>query len=406
MGEEYEDDSVHLFEGHTAGVYAVAWSPASRDLVATGGGDDRAFVWRAGEDALAGNHAAELELAGHGDTVSALAFSGDGGALASGGMDGCVRVWDPSTGACLHVLEGPGEAVEWVRWHPRGKVVLAGAADFTAWMWSAATGACMQVFTGHAGPVTCGGFTPDGKMVVTGGGEGDAALRVWDPKTGECRATVQGLHFHAAGLTSLALHADSAVALTGGEDGSARVVSLEAGRGVGALSGHGEDQSVEAVAFLPGQPLLAATAALDGKLIIWDVATSTARAVCEHPEVSGGRGAAGRRRAWVGGSAGRQWGGEGAGRGACGPRTRHPTKFSPLLLQGITRLACHPTEPLVFSGCIDGAVRCWDARTGACTHTFRGHAEAVQDLAVSPDGSMVLSGSEDGTARVFSLMHP
>ena len=48
-----------------------------------------------------------------------------------------------------------------------------------------------QVFTGHAGAVTCGGFTPDGKAVVTGGGEGDASLRVWNPKTGECTAAVQ-----------------------------------------------------------------------------------------------------------------------------------------------------------------------------------------------------------------------
>lgn len=48
-----------------------------------------------------------------------------------------------------------------------------------------------QVFSGHSGPVTCGSFTPDGKGVVTGGGEGDASLRLWNPKTGECTLTVQ-----------------------------------------------------------------------------------------------------------------------------------------------------------------------------------------------------------------------
>lgn len=47
------------------------------------------------------------------------------------------------------------------------------------------------MFSGHSGPVTCGSFTPDGKGVVTGGGEGDASLRLWNPKTGECTLTVQ-----------------------------------------------------------------------------------------------------------------------------------------------------------------------------------------------------------------------
>ena len=73
-------------------------------------------------------------------------------------------------------------------------------------------------------------------------------------------------------------------------------------------------------------------------------------------------------------------------------------------LQGVTRLALHPTQPLIFTGCLDGCVRCWDLRTGTCLRTFQGHADAVQDLAVSPDGSFIISGSEDGTARVFSML--
>ena len=70
----------------------------------------------------------------------------------------------------------------------------------------------------------------------------------------------------------------------------------------------------------------------------------------------------------------------------------------------MTRLAQHPSQPLVFSGCLDGTVRCWDTRTGACVRLWRGHQDAVQDLAVSPDGNYVLSGSEDDSARVFSML--
>lgn len=127
------------------GVYAVAWCPTQPDLVATGGADDRAFIWRVGQDAYEQTGGATLELGGHSDTVCALAFNAAGDALASGGMDGRVKVWDAASGRCIQTLEGPGDAVEWVRWHPKGNVVLAGASDFTAWMWLAQTGACMQV---------------------------------------------------------------------------------------------------------------------------------------------------------------------------------------------------------------------------------------------------------------------
>ncbi len=62
-----------------------------------------------------------------------------------------------------------------------------------------------QVFTGHSGPVRCGRFTPDGKLVVTGGGEYDASLRVWDPKSGTCLKTMQGQQFHPVGMLLVSL---------------------------------------------------------------------------------------------------------------------------------------------------------------------------------------------------------
>ena len=69
-----------------------------------------------------------------------------------------------------------------------------------AWSWrSPLASSELQVFYGHTGAVRCGQFTPDGKAVVTGGGEGDATLKVWDPKSGSCTGTIQGHGFHEAG---------------------------------------------------------------------------------------------------------------------------------------------------------------------------------------------------------------
>ncbi|KAK4279913.1 hypothetical protein QN277_011613 [Acacia crassicarpa] len=95
---EEPDDSMHIFTGHSGELYTVACSPTDATLVATGGGDDRGFLWRIGQ----GDWASELQ--GHGDSVSSLAFSNDGQLLASGSLDGIVQVWDIEV--LLKVLEG------------------------------------------------------------------------------------------------------------------------------------------------------------------------------------------------------------------------------------------------------------------------------------------------------------
>ncbi len=45
----------------------------------------------------------------------------------------------------------------------------------------------------------------------------------------------------------------------------------------------------------------------------------------------------------------------------------------------------------------------WDAETGALLRTFRGHTGLVLSVAFSPDGKRVLTGSDDGTARIWQL---
>ena len=120
----------------------------------------------------------------------------------------------------------------------------------------------------------------------------------------------------------------------------------------------GHTASVEAAGFCPGgQPALAASAGLDAHLRVWDAGAGfSARAAVAHPA-------------------------------------------------GVTRLAWHPLQPaVVATACVDGRVRLCDLRTGAVARTLRGHADAVQDVCFSPDGRAVLSGSDDGTARVFAVL--
>ena len=116
----------------------------------------------------------------------------------------------------------------------------------------------------------------------------------------------------------------------------------------------GHEDSVETVGFSSNLPL-AASAGVDGKLLVWDL-----NALCQR-----------------------------------GSPCTHP--------DAVTRMAWHPQQPLVVTACLDGIVRCWDLRTCTQIKQFGGHSAGLLDVALSPDGSMVISGGDDNTARVFSF---
>jgi WD40 repeat protein len=72
--------------GHTASLFAVAFSPDGRRL-ASGSDNGEVKVW----DVMSG--ANTLSLPGHGGPVGQVIFSPDGARLVTSGGDGKIRVW-------------------------------------------------------------------------------------------------------------------------------------------------------------------------------------------------------------------------------------------------------------------------------------------------------------------------
>ena len=65
-------------------------------------------------------------------------------------------------------------------------------------------------------------------------------------------------------------------------------------------------------------------------------------------------------------------------------------------------VAFSPDGGRVVSGSWDGTVRLWDAETGKPVgEPFRGHKASVQSVAFSPDGRRIVSGSDDNTIRIW-----
>jgi WD40 repeat protein len=63
-------------------------------------------------------------------------------------------------------------------------------------------------------------------------------------------------------------------------------------------------------------------------------------------------------------------------------------------------VAFSPDGTRVLTGSEDGTAKLWDVETGQEISTFRGHMSIVTSVAFSPDGTLVLTGSGDRTAKL------
>lgn len=67
----------------------------------------------------------------------------------------------------------------------------------------------------------------------------------------------------------------------------------------------------------------------------------------------------------------------------------------------VNGLALDPRGAYAVSGSQDGTVRLWDARTGQLLYTFDDHGDTVWAVSLSADGCLALSGSGDGCVTLW-----
>jgi small GTP-binding protein len=203
---------------------------------------------------------------------------------------------------------------------------------------------------GQQGWIFSVAVSPDGTWSASG--STDKTIKIWDFRTGACRATLKG---HTDDVTSVAITPDGRQILSASDDRSVRIWDASSGRELAKLDGH-TDQVWSVVALRDQARAL--SGGWDGTLRVWDLTSGQCLKTIE-----------------------------------CGT-ARDDQIFS---------TAVNPTGTWALSGHRDGRVRKWDLETGLCMATLNGHSGIVLSVQFTPDGRSGVSGSTDKTVRVWNL---
>ena len=391
---------LYTLTGHSDTVWSVAISADGRRGVTGGGGTVQVWDLETGETLHI--------LIGHQAGVGAVAVSADGRRAVSGSDDKTVRVWDLDTGELLNTLTRHREAVNAVAVSADGRRAVSGSKDGTVRVWDATSRQPPgQPPAGHKDWVRAVAISADGQRAVSASSHEDNTIRVWDLETGASLRTLTG---HSDWVEAVAVSADGRHAVSGSHDSTVRVWDLDTGTPVHILTGH--DGWVNAVA-VSTDGRRAASASFDGTVRVWDLETgelvlgplsshgSTVNAVMVSAD--------GRRAV--------------AGTGDGMVEVWDLTSRKPVLTasqqlrlwllrrslrrgrgrlrlrqwRGVDAFAVSADGRRAVSGSEEGTVRVWNLDTGERLHSLTGHDRWVNAVAVSADGSRAVSGGHDGT---------
>ncbi|MGH3158916.1 MAG: WD40 repeat domain-containing protein, partial [Streptosporangiaceae bacterium] len=359
LWEPTSGTQTHILRGHTRSVTAMCtFTVGGRVLLATGGVDGAIRTWNPGagapKDVNADGHvnpvyamtpfalgkrkfyavagdkvvtildaktgASRHTLHGHTDKVNAVCSLTLGGriAIASGGDDEGIRIWDPANGGLKRILKLQGndetfnyEINDIVPIRLGGKTRLAACGDIDAGLWNPLPrpwtfrgiyededfddfvegegterimiggrialrklgwrGSTLyeELADVHGGEAICE-FQENGRPLLAVGGAYPGTISIWDPAAGTQLRTLGG---HDAPVTAICpfISQDSLFLTSSSEDHTVRVWDPVTGDQLRVLAGH--NAPVTGVcAFSVGKRALLATSSEDRTVRVWDPA--------------------------------------------------------------------------------------------------------------------------------------
>ncbi|KAK3807684.1 MAG: WD40-repeat-containing domain protein [Benniella sp.] len=301
-------------------------------------------------------------LTGHDGHVQTVTHSPEGGQIASGGLDGTLRLWEAELGTCTHTMIGHKGTLNSVAYSPRGDTVVFARDDATIRLWDLASG-----------------------------GGGDHAVRLWDVETGACLRILYG---HSSLIWAVVFSPQRDRVFSGDCDHTVWIWNVESGTPCGELMGHSDDVRA-VVCSLQGDVI--ATASVDKTVRLWDTETESCRQILRgHSTVSqpaittGIEFSQGDQVASCGDDGSfRYWDVE---TGIC-------SRNLSIRMQDAKITVCSPR------GSRDQTVQLWDAASGQyrASQTFNSPVSCIA-WSTRPDASCLVIGCEDGVVRMWGVV--
>ncbi len=190
--------------------------------------------------------------------VASLAFSPDGRWLGAAGGRGAVILWNTDGWQERHPLAGPQEGVAWVGFSRDSAFAVACMGQVR--LYDPRTGEVRATLGAlDDPPIVCGAFAPDGQLLAAG--TAMQTIRVWDLRTADERRPLTG---HMNRVAAVAFSPDGKTLASGDWSGVVKLWSAASLQEVASFEGHSD--KVRCLAFSPdGQSLASGAEAGPGR---------------------------------------------------------------------------------------------------------------------------------------------
>lgn len=244
----------------------------------------------------------------------------------------------------------------------------------------------LRRFKGHSETIRAVAFLPDGLQALSAGN--GRAFKLWDVTTGQLVHDFEG---HTDHVTSVSLSGDGKRAVTGCDDGLVRVWDLENRELIRTLKGH-TAAVVSVVLSKDGET--AVSGATNGEIRRWNLRMVSKSDLLPGPPVEAILAVSPAEDVVVSGHT------DGT------LVLRGPLGVAPLLGHGpgyFGGLAFTPDGTKLLTGSDEGWLRMWDLTQGKEVHRFESDGVGIDSVVMTSNGRYVIAGIIDHTIRAWDI---